>query len=124
MAKARELGEELARSREITAMHQAEMAMLQDPEAGNIVREFNAKRQMFDKMMARGEEPDGKLKEEAAAIEAKAQGNPLIDKFFAAQKEVENLLEMINEEIGAGLTGAVAGHECAPDDCGHCDGCS
>lgn len=103
IARARELGRELARSREITALHRAETAMLQDPEAGAVVRDFNAKKQLFDSLAARGEEPDDRQKEEAAAIEARAQANPLIKRFFAAQKEVEELLERINQEIGTGL---------------------
>lgn len=101
-------------------MHQAEMAMLQDPEAGGVVGEFNAMRQMFDKMMARNEEPTDKQKKDAADVEARAESNPLIVKFFETQKAVEKLLEMINEEIGVGL----AASACDSGDCDHCHGCS
>ena len=103
MEKARELGRELARSREITEMHEAERAMLADPAAGAVVREFNEMKNLFDTMAGEGRRPDAKQSAQAADIEARAEANPLIARFMAAQKEVEVLLERINEEIGAGL---------------------
>ncbi|MDA8335818.1 MAG: YlbF family regulator [Peptococcaceae bacterium] len=124
MTKARELGRELARSREITAMHEAEMVMLRDPGAGAVVRDFNASRQLLDVLAARGEEPDARRKEEVTAIEARAQANPLIARFFAAQREVEELLEKVNEEIGAGLTGGVVGRDGEAGECADCPGCT
>jgi len=106
MEKARELGRELARTREIAEMHEAERAMLEDPAAGAIVREFNEMKNLFDLLAGEGREPDAEQKKKAADIEARAEANPLIARFFGAQKEVEILLERVNEEIGSGLLSA------------------
>jgi len=54
--KAKELGEELVNSNELSEMRDAELMMMQNPEAQEIIKAFNEKREMFRVLEEKGQE--------------------------------------------------------------------
>lgn len=124
MEKAYELGQEIAMSKELREMKNAELEMMQDDEAQKIIQEFNEKQKLFMAMQREGNKPTESQKEEVKDLEQRMLDNPLIYKFFKAQQDFEKVLEEINEIISR----AIAGEHSSCDDsccstCGTCGSC-
>ena len=121
---ARKLGEEIANSRELLEMREAELMMTKDPEAMDIIREFNEKQRIFRTIQEQGLELTEGQKQEAEELENRMLDNPYIYNFFKAQQTFEKILEQINSIIGEAI-GHNAGCGCDSDDCRTCgcDGC-
>ncbi len=124
MEKAYELGQEIAMSKELREMKNAELEMMQDDEAQKIIQEFNEKQKLFMAMQREGKELTESQKEEVKDLEQRMLDNPLIYKFFKAQQDFEKVLEEINEIISR----AIAGEHSSCDDsccstCGTCGSC-
>ena len=122
--KAKELGEELVNSNELREMRDAELMMMQNPEAQEIIKAFNEKRDMFRVLEEKGQELNESQKLQAEELESKMLDNPYIFNFFKAQQSFEKILEQINAIIGDAIGGG-SGCSCDSDDCGSCscDGC-
>lgn len=122
--KAKELGEELVNSNELREMRDAELIMMQNPEAQEIIKTFNEKREMFRVLEEKGQELTESQKSQADELESKMLDNPYIFNFFKAQQSFEKILEQINAIIGDAISGG-SGCSCDSDDCGSCgcDGC-
>ncbi|MCL6639442.1 MAG: YlbF family regulator [Firmicutes bacterium] len=122
--KAKELGEEIANSNELREMREAELMMMQDPEAQAIIKAFNEKRDLFRTLQEQGRELTAAQKAQAEELEDKMLDNPYIFNFFKAQQNFEKLLEQINSIIDSAI-GGDTGCGCDSDDCGtcSCDGC-
>lgn len=103
LEKARELGNEIANSKEMLAMRDAEMAMLREPSAKVILREFEEKRRAFQMIQSQGQQLNDNQKKEAEEIEKKMLENHHIYSFFMAQKDFEKLLEEVNKIIGESI---------------------
>ncbi|MGB9802594.1 YlbF family regulator [Desulfofundulus sp.] len=121
IAKARELGEEIAHSHELTAMIQAQQAMLQDPTAKQIIDEFHHKQRFLQMIQSRGLELTESQKAEVEDLEKRMLDNPLITEFFRAQQTFEQLLEEINQIISEAISGSQ--HSCPSESCSCCHGC-
>jgi len=124
LEKARELGEEIASSPELTQMSEAEIAMLNDTQATELVEEFNQKQRKYLDLKAQGAELDSAQVKEVEDLEKKVMGNPLIVDFFRKQQNFERIIEQINEIISEAIAG---GHNCSDgcsdDCCTSCSGC-
>jgi cell fate (sporulation/competence/biofilm development) regulator YlbF (YheA/YmcA/DUF963 family) len=118
MEKARELGNEIASSKELLAMRDAESAMLQEPAAKMILQEFEEKRRAFQMIQSQGHQLTESQKKEAEEIEKKMLDNPHIYSYFKAQQDFERILEGVNKIIGE----AIGLKSCCSDDenCGCC----
>jgi len=119
--KAKELGMALSSSNELKEMRDAEMMMMQNPEAQEIIKAFNEKREMFREVQKQGQELTESQKMQAEELESKMLDNPYIFNFFSAQQNFEKILEQINAIIGDAIGGG-SGCGCDSDDCGSC-GC-
>ena len=124
LEKARELGEEIASSPELTQMNEAEIAMLNDTQATELVEEFNQKQRKYLDLKAQGAELDSAQVKEVEDLEKKVMRNPLIVDFFRKQQNFERIIEQINEIISEAIAG---GHNCSDgcsdDCCTSCSGC-
>ncbi len=120
--KARELGEEIASSIELEEMKNAELAMLNDPEASRLVGEFNEKQRKFMDLKARGIDLTGEQLREVEDLERRVMENPLIVDFFRKQHQFEKVIEEINEIIARAIAGGDAA--CPEECCSSCSGCS
>lgn len=124
--KARELGMELSISTELINMREAEAMMLQNPEAQEIIKDFNEKQKTFQMIQSQGHPLTEGQKKEAEDLEKKMLDNPYIYNFFKAQQTFEKILEGINniigEAIGAG-SGCNCGGDCSEGSC-DCEGCN
>lgn len=124
--KARELGKELSTSEELLTMRDAEARMLQNPEAQEIIKEFNEKQQFFRALQSQGQPLTDSQKKEAEDLETKMLDNPYIYNFFKSQQTFEKMLEEVNiiigEAIGGG-SGCNCGSDCDSGSC-DCEGCN
>lgn len=119
--KARELGELISLSAELSQMRDTQNAMLADPEARSIVEEFNSKQKYYMSLQQQGVELTDSQKQDVQELEQKMLDNPLIIDFFRAQQSFEKMLEQINEIISHAITGE--SHSCSDDCCSSCSGC-
>lgn len=124
LEKARELGEEIASSPELAQMNEAEIAMMNDTQAAELVEEFNQKQRKYLDLKAQGAELDSAQVKEVEDLEKKVMGNRLIVDFFRKQQNFERIIEQINEIISEAIAG---GHNCSDgcsdDCCTSCSGC-
>ncbi|MFZ5648825.1 MAG: YlbF family regulator [Bacillota bacterium] len=125
LEKARELGEEIASSVELTEMRDAEMAMMSDPEARSLVEEFNQKQRYFLDMKSRGEHLAEEQIRDVEDLERRVLENPLIVDFFRKQQSFEEIIEGINKIISTAIAGGNSGCSdgCSDDCCSSCSGC-
>lgn len=126
LEKARELGIELSRCKELHSMKEAEVMMLQNPEAQEIIKEFNEKQRFFQMLQSQGHQLTEGQKREAEDLEKRMLDNPYIYNFFKAQQDFEKVLEEINSIIGAAIgsgSGCSCGSDCGTEPCG-CEGCN
>lgn len=124
LEKARELGEEIASSPELQQMKEAEIAMMNDTQATDLVEEFNQKQRKYLDLKAQGADLDNEQVKETEYLEKKVMGNRLIVDFFRKQQNFERIIEQINEIISDAIAG---GHGCSDgcsdDCCSSCSGC-
>lgn len=117
--KAKQLGEEIANSKELKEMREAELMMTKDPEALNIIQNFNEKQRVFRTIQEQGLELTDSQKKEVEDLESRMIDNPFIYNFFRAQQTFEKVLEQINNIIGEAI-GMGSGCSCDSDDCNTC----
>ncbi|MHB8986179.1 MAG: YlbF family regulator [Eubacteriales bacterium] len=117
--KAKQLGEEIANSKELKEMREAELMMTKDPEALNIIQNFNEKQRVFRTIQEQGLELTDSQKKEVEDLESRMIENPFIYNFFKSQQTFEKVLEQINNIIGEAI-GMGSGCSCDSDDCNTC----
>lgn len=122
LTKARELGEAIASSEELNNMKDAELAMMNDPEASMLVDEFNQKQRFYMDLTDQGEELTKEQIAEVEEIENKVLDNKLIVNFFRKQQNFEKILEEINDIIARSISGN-SNTTCEDIDCSSCNGC-
>jgi len=121
LEKAYELGQEISTSKELKEMKNAEMAMMQDDVAQQIIKEFNERQRLYMDIQKNGEQLTESQKEDVQGLEKKMLENPLIYQFFATQQNFEKVLEEINNIIAKAISGN--DHACSDDCCTSCSGC-
>lgn len=122
LQKARELGEEIATSKELEDMKEAELAMMSDPVANRLVAEFNEKQRTFMKLKDNGEQLTDDQMEQVEDLEKRVMDNDLIVNFFRKQQNFERIIEEINDIIARSIAGD--SQACSDDSCSSCSGCS
>ncbi len=121
LEKAKELGEAIASSDELKNMKNAEIAMMNDPEASLLVNEFNQKQRYFLELRDKGEDLTPEQIAEVEDLEQKVMDNDLIVNFFRKQQGFERVLEEINDIIARSISGDIS--TCQSTDCGSCNSC-
>jgi len=121
LEKAKELGEEIASSVELEQMKEAELAMMTDNEARNLVEEFNTKQRKFMEMKSQGLTLSEEQLKEAEDLERRVMENSLMVDFFRKQQNFEQIIEKINTIITSAITGEDPG--CSDEGCSSCSGC-
>ena len=119
--KARELGEEIASSKELDEMREAEAAMMNNPEANSLVREFNEKQRTYMDLKSKGANLTDEQISEVEDMESMVLDNPLIVDFFRKQQNFERIIEEINDIIAKAISGEESG--CSDECCSSCSGC-
>lgn len=119
--KARELGEEIASSKELEEMRDAEAAMINNPDANSLVREFNEKQRKYMDLKSKGANLTDEQISEVEDLENMVLDNPLIVDFFRKQQNFERIIEEINDIIARAISGEASG--CSDDCCSSCSGC-
>ncbi len=122
LEKAHALGQEIAVSKELNDMKEAEHELMHDEAAQKIVLEFNEKQKSFMAMQQQGQELSESQKAEVKDLEERMLENPLIHRFFQAQQDFEKVLEEINNIISQAISGGEQ-HSCSDDCCTSCSGC-
>ena len=124
--KAQDLADAISGSQELAELKQAEKNMFNDPEAQEIIADFQ---DLQDQLMAKQEEGIEPTEEEnkaIEAIEAKVENHPVISAYLASQENFTVMLDKINAILAAAIAGEDKdGCGCDDMDCdsGHC-GCS
>ncbi|NLI14338.1 YlbF family regulator [Pelotomaculum propionicicum] len=116
--KARELGAELAVSKELINFREAEEMMLKDPHAYDVVKAFNEKQQSFQVILSQGIALTDGQKKELEDLESKMLDNPYVYNFIKAQQEFFKLLETVNNILDEAIGMNQQGCECDDDSCG------
>ncbi|MFZ5597349.1 MAG: YlbF family regulator [Bacillota bacterium] len=120
LEKARELGEEIASSKELFEMKESEIAMMSDIAARNLVEEFTNKQKMFMEIKSQGLQLTQDQIKEVEDLEKRVMGNNLIVDFFRKQQNFEQIIEKINEIISSAIAGEGPG--CSDECCSSCGG--
>lgn len=123
LEKARELGDLLAVSKELSDMKNAQLAVMQDPEAKAIVDEFQEKQQEFFRIQQMGQELSDSQKDKIRELEQKMTDNRIIAEYIGTQQKFEKLLEEINNIIAQSISGqhSSCGEFCCSSCGGGCD---
>jgi cell fate (sporulation/competence/biofilm development) regulator YlbF (YheA/YmcA/DUF963 family) len=116
--KAKDLAEALVECPEILALRDAEIAMGKDPEAQEIIAEFQEKQHEFQEAMAGGQQLIPAQEAARDAIEEKMENNVLIREYFDAQQKLESLLQAVNMVVSRAISGDDVS-ECGPG-CSSC----
>ncbi len=103
LEKARELGIELSKSKELVNVREAEEMMLKNPDAQKAIKEFNEKQKAFQVLVSQGLQLTEGQKKEIEELELNMLDNPYVYNFFKAQQEFEKTLEAINNIIGEAI---------------------
>lgn len=120
LEKAYELGQEIAASKELQEMKEAEQNMMKNPEAQKIIQEFNEKQKNYMMLQQQGQPLTESQKQEVQNMEKQMLDNPLIHTFFQSQQSFEKVLEQINNIISQAITGQSP--SCNDDCCTTCGG--
>jgi len=97
--KARELGLELSRSKEFNDIREAEIMMMQNPEAQGIIQEFRSKQIDLQSLQLQGIPISEAQQREFGEIQMRMFNNSYIGNFFKAQESFEKLLDQVNQII-------------------------
>lgn len=120
LEKAYALGQEIATSKELNDMKEAEQELMRDEIAQKIIKDFNEKQKNYMTMQQQGLELTESQKADVKDMEQRMLENPLIYRFFEAQQGFEKVLEEINNIISQAISG---GQSCSDDCCSSCSSC-
>ncbi|MCF8011576.1 MAG: YlbF family regulator [Clostridiales bacterium] len=105
LEKARELGDELVKSKELTEMRDAQEKVMQNQEAKAILDQFHEKQKVLYDMQNQGQEITEGHKKEVEEIEQKMMDNNLLAEFIKTQQSFEKVLQSINDMISQAISG-------------------
>lgn len=119
--KARELGNALSESKELSTMREAEKMMMENQEARDAIAQFDEKQRAYQVIQAQGVQLTEGQAKELEELEFKMLNNAYVYNFFKAQQEFQVILESINDIIGQAIGIKQQGCGCGDQSCG-CDG--
>ena len=126
MEMARELGQAIAESPQMTRVKETEAAQAADAEAQKLVGEYNDIRTQLSHK-AQNEKLTGEaldaVRNELEAEFNKLLTNDKINAFVTAQQEFEAVMGQINNIISFYVNGQQQSGGCSADGCASCSGC-
>lgn len=119
--KARELGELIQSSDEMTRMKQAEIAQEADENAKELLKEFNMQRMNLARDMQKGDiSREDAIKKNNAAFDELLEKSEVIKEYIDAKKEFDALVNQVNQILNFYITGQDPN---CTHDCSTCGGC-
>ncbi|MBM7854147.1 cell fate (sporulation/competence/biofilm development) regulator YlbF (YheA/YmcA/DUF963 family) [Desulfohalotomaculum tongense] len=101
--QALELGKLIAESEEFSAVQEKEAAMLKDPAAQELLKEYQQLQQQYQQKQMRGEQITPEEIKAFEEKEVKMLENQFINEFHKAQNKFQNLLNTVNETINKAM---------------------
>jgi len=122
IAKARELGNLIASSREMNVLRECELRVMQDKKADRLLREQKMIQDELLKAAKRGDNSDiyEQLKKILASKQEEIRNYSVTADFLKAKSDFDNLMKTINDVILFTITGE---EPCSADKCSSCGGC-
>ena len=119
--KARELGELIHSSDEMTRMKQAEIAQEADENAKELLKEFNMQRMNLARDMQKGDiSREDAIEKNNAAFDELLEKSEVIKEYIDAKKEFDALVNQVNQILNFYITGQDPN---CTHDCSTCGGC-
>ncbi len=128
LEKARELGLALSESEEFMRMQSARAAMEANEMITSMLEEYQEKQDRIVNMLS-GDDLDrtavAALSSDVEALQEQLLANPLFSEALEAQNAFQNLMGMVNKEIGSciGVNGEGETSGGCSGSCGSCGGC-
>jgi|Deesub1362A_J573_1020465.scaffolds.fasta_scaffold02400_4 cell fate (sporulation/competence/biofilm development) regulator YlbF (YheA/YmcA/DUF963 family) len=110
IAKAIELGQEIANSPELKNWREAEQAVQADPTASSMIREFELKQQAFQRARSEGRKITTEEQEALIDLHQRMNADPKIKEFLETKRQFQQILNDINQI----LYQAIHGSACTP----------
>ncbi|NLW23837.1 MAG: YlbF family regulator [Clostridia bacterium] len=120
-AKAQELANLIAESKELKAMRDAEAAMMCDPEARKLVEVYQDLQMEAMKSGLQFDQLPEEMRKEIELTEEKMSQNAKIVAYMEAQDAFEHILKSVNLIISNALNGNQ--NTCSSSGCAGCTGC-
>ncbi len=117
LEKALELGKKIAESDEFKDLQAKEKNMLQDKEAGRLLKSFQELQKEYQEKQMQGEQLTPADIKRFEAHETKMLENPLIREFYESQNKFQELLDTVNYTINQAMLEKrreVHGASCTP----------
>lgn len=108
IAKAMELGNEIANSTELKSFREAEAAVLSNSEAYELVRKFTAEQHKVREAHMNGTISD-ELRQSIQAIHTELMQNPIAKEYIESQRRFDQVIQNINYI----LQQAISGNSCS-----------
>lgn len=122
--KAKELGQMIVESEEFLTLQKAEIRQNNDPEANELIANYNVKRNtLMEQMNAEGVTKDQMedIRNQMEAEFTTLSANETISSYIEATQNFQQMMTQINSVISYYVNGEQSG--CASGDCGGCSGC-
>jgi cell fate (sporulation/competence/biofilm development) regulator YlbF (YheA/YmcA/DUF963 family) len=110
IAKAIELGQEIANSQELKNWREAERAVWSDPQAAGMIREFEMKQQAFQQARAEGRKLSSEEQDALVDLHQRMTADPKIKEFLESKRQFQQIINDINQI----LYQAIHGSACTP----------
>lgn len=110
LTKAMELGQEIANSPELKGKRDAEAAVLADPAAADMIRDFQTKQRAMAEAQSSGRQLANEEQEAMVELHRRMTENPKVEVFLESQRRFQRIINDINQILHQ----AVTGNTCAP----------
>jgi cell fate (sporulation/competence/biofilm development) regulator YlbF (YheA/YmcA/DUF963 family) len=110
LTKAMELGQEIANSPELKSKRDAEAAVLADPSAADMIREFQTKQRAMAEAQSSGRQLTNEEQEAMVELHRRMTENPKVEVFLESQRQFQRIINDINQILHQ----AVTGNTCTP----------
>lgn len=97
ITKAMELGQEIANSPELKSWRDAEQAVLADPSAADMIREFQIKQQAMQTARSTGRKLSNEEQEDLISLHQRMTANPKVKDFLESQRQFQQIINDINQ---------------------------
>lgn len=105
VAKAYELGQEIADSEELSDWRESETSVLVDPAASALINEFELKKQALAEARSNGQEPSQEEHKDLVDLHQRMTANPKIKYFIESQNRFQQMIDTVNQILQDAITG-------------------
>ncbi|RJX17771.1 MAG: YlbF family regulator [Desulforudis sp.] len=109
IAKAMELGTEIANSGELKAFREAEAAVLANAEAYDLIRQYQNGQREIQEARAGGRVLSDEQQQDFQAMQEKLMANTVVKNYFESQQRFDQVIQTINQI----LQQAISGNSCS-----------